>query len=66
MRTDVAVRAIQRDKYELVDHEGKQYVTPPKLHVLRSIKSDRVVSVIQRVRGNPLKHIQPPTMLELD
>lgn len=65
IKVDVAVRAILNDKFELIDHDGRQYITPPKLHVLR-VTTSQLMPVTQRVIGNPLKHIQPARFSKLD
>ena len=66
IKVDVAVRAILNDKFELVDHDGRQYITPPKLHVMRPVVSGGVIPIVQRIKGVPMKHIQPARFSKLD
>lgn len=60
-----AAAMYNKGSIQCVEINGEQYATPTQMYVLAPRKSG-YIPVIQRVIGIPLKHIQPPTMLELE
>lgn len=62
-----AVRAIVNGRMEIVEHANAPVgITPPKLyHLAKKPSNHNTIKVIQRVKGNWYKYVQPPPMLDL-
>ena len=56
----VAIKGVQDEELELVEHEGRYYVTRPKLHFLRALPSGpSKIKVTQRIISNHILALKP-------
>lgn len=55
-----AIKQVLDDELELVENDGRYYVTKPKMYFLRALPSGvSGIKVIQRVKSNHLVELKP-------